>query len=694
MSPRAGRKAGWHGSRRVQPGPSRSATRSTFSRTSSRRWLEYATVSPFERGETMADRPTDREGSSRRSHRRNAATFDEVVAKALTRRSLFKGATSAALIAYLPSVSQHRIGLPAGTIRAPTFSPIAGDSLDRIRVADGHWVDVVVRWGDPVLEEAPPFEPALQSPTAQAQQFGYNCDYVGFFPLPRRSVNSLRGLLVVNHEYTNPELMFPAYDASRATVWQIDVQLAAHGLSILDMRLGEDGRWRRMAGSGLNRRITGTTPIAITGPAAGHSLLRTAADPTGRSVLGTLGNCSAGKTPWGTVLSAEENFHLYFGNRDSLRERDPRRGYHARYGVPKAESKWGFERAHERFDIGVEPNEAFRFGWVVEVDPYDPEWVPRKRTALGRMRREAATATTASDGRLVLYSGDDIVFEYIYKFVTRHPWNPRDRRANRDLLDEGTLYVARFDHDGDGDWLPLEYGRPGLDESAGFESQADVLIHTLRAADAVGATRMDRPEDIEISPVDGHVFIALTKNALRGVPGNPPQDATNPRAKNHNGHIIELMEDGGDHAATTFTWRFFMLCGDPDDESTYFAGFDRKQVSAIACPDNLAFDRAGNLWIATDGQPSTLGINDALYAVPVSGPERGNVRRFFSAVPGAEVSGHEFTPDDSTLFLSVQHPGEGSHIGKPSSTWPDGTAPPRPSVVSIRAEDGGVVGSG
>ncbi len=319
----------------------------------------------------------------------NGETFDQVVSRAITRRDLFKATTSAALIAYLPRIGQQRSPTPITAFGPPTFEPIEGHSLDQVRVADGHSVDVVIRWGDPVLEVAPPFDLASQSAVAQAAQFGYNCDYVGYFPLPLGSNNADRGLLAVNHEFTNPELMFPDYDPSRPRTWQIETELAAHGMAILDVRRDSDGRWRRIAGSGLNRRITGTTPIAIAGPAAGHSLLRTKSDPTGRTVLGTLGNCSAGRTPWGTVLSAEENFHLYFANRDSLSSGDAQLQNHARYGLRRRDSEWGFERRHERFDIGKEPNEAFRFGWVVEVDPYDPSWTPRKRTALGRMHREA-----------------------------------------------------------------------------------------------------------------------------------------------------------------------------------------------------------------------------------------------------------------------------------------------------------------
>jgi secreted PhoX family phosphatase len=473
---------------------------------------------------------------------------------------------------------------------------------------------------------------------------------------------------------------------------QVDIQIAAHGLSVLEIRCDKTAGWIVVPGSPHARRITGETRCAITGPAAGDRWLRTAADPTGRWVDGTLANCSAGVTPWGTILSGEENWHLYFGNRDRIADIDVLVA-HARYGVPRQISNFGWERFHERFDLETEPHEPFRFGWTVEIDPYDATWTPRKRTAAGRFRREGAATVVSARDRLVLYSGDDIPFEYIYKFVTREPVQPGGRDANDGLLDDGDLFVARFFHDGTGVWHRLRHGEGPLTEARGFRDQADVLIRTAAAADAWNPTKMDRPEDIRVHPQSGAVFVALTNNPLRGTAGFLPADAANPRPRNHGGHVLEIHEAGGDHAATTFHWQIFLLCGDPADSSSYFAGFPKGLVSAIACPDNLTFDRRGNLWIATDGLPRTMAANDGLFAVPVAGPRRGWVRRFFSGVPGSEICSPAFTPDNRTLFLAVQHPGEGSTLAAPSSRWPGG-AIPRPSVVVVQEQSGGQIGIG
>jgi len=295
-------------------------------------------------------------------------------------------------------------------------------------------------------------------------------------------------------------------------------------------------------------------------------------------------------------------------------------------------------------------------------------------------------------GQVVIYSGDDERFEYAYKFVTAGVYDPNDRAANIDLLDDGTLYVARFNDDGSGEWLPLTHGQNGLDESNGFTSQADVLINPRAAGDVLGATKMDRPEDFEANPVTGLVYLVCTNNTNRGVDDNPGADAANPRVENAYGHIIELAEEGNDHAATTFRWEMFMICGSPTDDSTFFAGFPKDQVSPISSPDNITFDNAGNLWISTDGQPGTLEINDGIYAVPTEGPERGHLKQFFSGIPGGEVSGPIFTPDNTSLFVSIQHPGEGGTYEAPVSSWPDGYGIPRPSVVLIRKLDGGPIG--
>jgi hypothetical protein len=278
--------------------------------------------------------------------------------------------------------------------------------------------------------------------------------------------------------------------------------------------------------------------------------------------------------------------------------------------------------------------------------------------------------------------GDDEAFQCIYKFVSSGRFDPGDRDANNDLLNTGTLHAAKFRDDGTGEWLPLVFGQGPLTPANGFASPADVCLNTQGAADLLGATKMDRPEDIEPNPVNGKVYCVLTHNTLRT---RDQVNRANPRADNRHGHIIELTEDGDDPAALSFRWEIFLLCGDPaiPADGAYFAGFDPAPASPLSCPDNITFDGEGNLWIATDGQSGTFRKNDGLYAVPVQGSERGFVRRFLSAPAGAEVTGPEFAPDFATLFLSIQHPGQGGSLERPASRWPDGGPPPRPSVIAI-----------
>ncbi|GBD20878.1 hypothetical protein HRbin28_01327 [bacterium HR28] len=611
------------------------------------------------------------------NHSENS-TFEAILAQRLSRRSALRGAAGVALVLAL---GQAGLGRAEASNRGRlTFRPITLNTDDQVTVPDGYASQVVIRWGDPLHRWGPEFRLDSQSPEAQAQQFGYNADFVGFFPLPFRSTSAANGLLAVNHEYTNPELMFPNYREGDPEAWQVAVELEAHGVTIIEIMQRGRGNWVYIPGSRYNRRITGTTRIELTGPAAGSDWLKTSADPTGTIVYGTLNNCAGGKTPWGTLLTCEENFHQYFGNLDGLDATDPRVAIHKRYGLPSGRSERVWERFDRRFDIAREPNEPFRFGWVVEIDPYDPTFVPKKRTALGRFKHEAATVVINRDGRAVVYSGDDERFEYVYKFVSDGRFDPNNRQANFTLLDRGTLYVARFNPDGTGDWLPLVYGEGPLTEANGFTSQADVLINTRRAADLLGATKMDRPEDIETNPVNGRVYIVCTNNTRR----NWNQiDPANPRGNNRHGHIIELIEADGDYAATRFTWEIFLLCGDPanPDDLVFAAGFDPSQISPISCPDNITFDAWGNMWIATDGQPGTFRRNDGIYAVPTSGSERGYVRMFLSGPRGCEICGPEFAPDFQTLFCAVQHPGEGGTLTQPVSSWPDGTVP-RPSVVA------------
>lgn len=619
----------------------------------------------------------------------NADTFQEVMRRRLSRRTLLKSTVAATTVVIAGNAATGVTGAAPSAAPRLNFAPIAPSNSDAMIVADGHSADVLLRWGDPITAAAPEFDLANQTAAAQAQQFGYNCDFVGFFPLPQGSNATDHGLLVVNHEYTNPEIMFAGYDTENPTQEQVDIELAAHGLSVVEIKRDGSGKWQIVRDSSYNRRVTANTEFGVSGAMAGSEWLRTNADPTGTVIFGTLNNCAAGKTPWGTVMSAEENFNQYFANAASV-ENEVVKTMHLGFGVSSAQSTRKWERYYDRFDTLKEPKEPFRFGWVVEIDPYDPNWKPIKRTNLGRFKHEAATSTVAKGGQVVFYSGDDERFQRVYKYVTEGSYNPNNRTANRDLMDAGVLYVATFNDDGKGVWTPLIYGQNGLDESNGFANQTDILVNTRRAADVVGATKMDRPEDIEVNEVNKKVYIALTNNTNRTA---EQVDAANPRASNTYGHVIELTETNDDHAATTFEWNIFLLAGDPNDESTYFAGYDKSKVSIISCPDNVTFDMDGNLWISTDGQPGTIDFNDGLFSVPVAGTERGYVRQFFSGIPGGEVCGPEFTADNTTLFAAIQHPGEGGTVAEPVSLWPDQQGAPRPSVIAITATNGGRVGT-
>ncbi|HYN97820.1 MAG TPA: PhoX family phosphatase, partial [Pilimelia sp.] len=587
---------------------------------------------------------------------------------------------------------------------------IPPNRLDTRLVPHGYDSAVVIRWGDEVVPGAPSFDPRRQTGSRQSMQFGYNNDFVAVLPLDKQF---RRALLVVNHEYTNENLMFPGFTSQDAlTPDQVRAAMAAHGMSVVELeRVERTGEWAVVdAGRRpYNRRITAlATRFTFTGAAAGSTWLRTAADPAGRTVIGTLNNCAGGVTPWGTVLSGEENFNQYFvGGDGAPAEAKPRL---ARYGIdvvnryPADSRKW--DRVQERFDLTRHANEANRFGWVVEVDPYDPHSTPRKHTALGRMKHEGANVIISRGKRAVAYMGDDERFDYLYKFVSDRTYVAGARRHNLGLLESGTLYVAKLTgtspdldgtgalpadgaFNGTGRWIRLVRGTtsyvPGM-------TAAEVLTFTRLAGDAVGATKMDRPEDVEPNPRTGKVYVALTNNSRRGVGTNPGVDEANPRVDNRHGHILELVEDGGDHAAEAFTWSLPIVCGDPAQPGTYFAGYDKTKVSPISCPDNVAFDRGGNLWIATDG--NALGSNDGLFATPIEGPERGHLKQFLTVPIGAETCGPFITADDRSVFVAVQHPGEvdGASIDDPASTWPDGDYA-KPGVAVSWRLDGGRVGS-
>jgi secreted PhoX family phosphatase len=647
----------------------------------------------YEESEDIGRNPTDN------------PTIGDVIAARLGRRDLLKGALGVAAIA--ATVSPLALAT-ASRAKADNTTRFHFDEIeagvDAIHhVAAGYDADVLIRWGDPVVASAPAFDPHKQTAASQRQQFGYNCDYIGYFPMPGAANPSQHGLLAVNLEYTNEELMFPGLRRQDVkdvlfadmTSELVDIEMAAHGGAVIEVRR-DDGKWRVVDNSNYARRIDATTPMDISGPAAGHPRLKTSADPSGRRVLGMINNCAGGVTPWGTWLTCEENFHGYF--QGELPEAHPEARNHRRYGVPGDFYAWG--KFHDRFDVLKEPNEPNRFGWIVEIDPFDPVATPKKRTAIGRGKHEGAAGVINADGRYVIYSGDDQRFDYVYRFVTTARIDRTNPNANRDILDDGVLSVARYNADGTVDWLPLVHGQGPLTAENGFMSQADVLIERRIAADLLGATKMDRPEDVEANPVAQKVYVILTNNNRR----KPDQvDAANPRADNRFGHIIEMTPPGGDHAANTFRWEILVRCGDPsvaEVGATFSTGTSAN--GWFGMPDNVAFDSQGRLWVATDGNAkSRTGRTDGLWGVETEGAARGTSRHFYRVPVGAELCGPCFTPDDETLFVAVQHPGEGESAGmsstfeEPATRWPDfkPNMPPRPSIVAITKRGGGKIAS-
>jgi uncharacterized protein len=629
-------------------------------------------------------------------------SMGEIVATRFNRRDLLCG--SLAVSAISATVGTRALAVnahPAETSDAPdtfNFREIEAGVDETHHVAEGYDAKVLLRWGDPLFSDAPEFDPQNQTPETQALQFGYNTDFIGFIPIDGSSDH---GLLVANHEYTNQELMFPGVgvqevtdvDFPQRTKILVDIEMMAHGGAVVEIRR-VDGEWQVVKDSPYTRRITADTPMEMTGPAAGDDRLKTGADPSGRQVRGMINNCAGGVTPWGTWLSCEENFHGYFWGQ--IADGHPEAVNYRRYGLGSPAYAWG--KFHDRFDVTKEPNEPNRFGWVVEIDPFDPHFVPKKRTALGRTKHEGAAGITNHDGRYVIYLGDDERFDYVYKFVTAGKVDPQNRAANLELLDEGRLYVAKYNPDGTGAWLPISHGKGPLTEANGFKSQADVLIETRRAADHLGATKMDRPEDIEANPQTNRVYVMLTNNTRRDA---EQVDAANPRAKNVFGHIIEMVPEGGDHAATGFTWEVLVKCGDPSiaEVGATFSS-DTTENGWFGMPDNCAIDSQGRLWIATDGNSAkATGRADGLWAVETQGEGRARSKHFFRGPVGAELCGPCFTPDDESLFLAVQHPAERQDEGSestfenPLTRWPDFTdgMPTRPSVLVVTRKGGGKI---
>jgi secreted PhoX family phosphatase len=605
-------------------------------------------------------------------------------------------------------------GFAKSKLQFTAIAPVAA-TVDALTVPEGFAWQPVIRWGDPLFNDAPDFDVDKQTAAAQARQFGYNNDYTDILPVD--GSKDRRAVLFANHEYTNENIMFPAgFDAAAAR----GIARAAHGLTVVELeRKNKNKPWSYVKGAPLNRRFLAETAYELTGPAAGSALVTTAADPSGRAIQGTLGNCAGGTTPWGTILSGEENFNGYFVSAGTS-------AADKRYGLTSKPTARLWELDDPRFDTRNAgcANETNRFGWIVEVDPFDSASTPKKHSAMGRFKHEGANVIVADSGHVVAYMGDDERFDYLYKFVSAEKYRPgteaADRQHNMALLSAGDLYVAKFTgasplaeidgsgkvpadggFDGAGEWLPLVVG--GTSAVAGM-SVEEVLVYTRLAADKVGPTKMDRCEDVQPSLHTGKVYVVCTNNSDRGktdLAGNYLKEGpteVNPRNLNRDGHIVEITESG-DQTSTTFGWNLLMVCGDPArNTSTYFSGFPADKVSPISCPDNVAFDSVGNLWISTDGAPSSIGYADGLFKVTLDGAERGKVEQFLAVPREAETCGPIIHDEERTVFVAVQHPGEEGSFADQHSYFPDyveaGTTPergqaraPRPSVVQVFRTD-------
>ncbi|KAF0820720.1 putative phosphatase [Bacillus sp. ZZV12-4809] len=485
------------------------------------------------------------------------------------------------------------------------FKPIDPTAKDDLVLPRGYKYDVVAAYGDVINKKG--------------DTFGFNNDFTLYFPIDKDK----RGLLWVNHEYSSDLFVHGARPANgKYTAAQIQKMLYSQGGSIIEVYRDKEGTWKMDTNSKYARRITGLTPFQLTGPARGSKAVGGATN-----VQGTFANCSGGRTLWGTVLSAEENF--------------------------ESTSK----------DAGLNDT---HYGWIVEIDPFDPHFKPRKHTALGRFNHENAAVGLTNDNRVVVYMGDDKKDACVYKFISKNKYVKSRGKANADLLEEGTLYVANM---GSGEWVPLtienvqKIAKGKADILKKFQTQADVAVHCHEAALLVGGTPTDRPEDVEISPFDKTVFIAHTNNDKHG---------------NFHGHITRFIEDGDDLGALTFDFEIFAAGG---------------KQSGFSAPDNLTFDSFGNLWTVTDMSSSKLntGIythfaNNGMFVIPTIGKNTGEAFQFASAPAEAELTGPSFTPNETTLFLSVQHPGEETDdLSNPTSKWPHrkGDTMPRPGVVAI-----------
>ena len=607
--------------------------------------------------------------------------FGRLVERALSRRSFLGGSVAFGAASFVASCGLASLPRSASASSDRFgFEAVAANGLDTVTVPPGYRWHVVARWGDPMWSDGAEFDQTTRGTGAsQERAFGDNCDGMSLFTHEGRNV------LAVNNEYVNLKIIYGGSGSgSPENADDVRKGKAGHGVSVVEIA-EKDGAWSIVKDSPWNRRITADTPMEITGPARGHDLLKTAADPEGVHSLGTWNNCGNGRTPWGTYLACEENFHGYYSSSDENIEIGPA---FKRYGIGPKDRGYAWATADERFDIARHPNESNRNGYVVEIDPLDPGSTPKKRTALGRFKHENAELVLAANGQVVVYMGDDERGEFLYRFVSDGRY--AEGGDNSGLLDSGRLFAARFADGGRGEWAEL------TPEATGMASAAEVAIHTRMAASAVGATTMDRPEWVASNPMKAEVYCCLTNNKNRGKKPNKGGDPTpvggpNPRAGNLYGQIVRWRPDGGDHLASGFDWDLYVVAGNPAVHSDENAGSSNVTPdNMFNSPDGLAFDSRGRLWIQTDGKYTNKdgfagqGNNQML----VGDPETGEIRRFMVGPRECEVTGFAWSADRRTLFIGIQHPGE-----KGDSHFPDGgDTAPRSAVVAISRDDGAAVG--
>lgn len=560
--------------------------------------------------------------------------FGDVLAVYASRRKVLAGGVSAAVASFFSMPE-----LQASSLVNFDPVPVAGGNGLMPRVSDDYYMKVILPWGDPLYP-------------GSEETIGIGHDGMWYFPLENgRGRHNQHGVLVINHEFGDNAIVI----GKDVPVNLEDVRRSqyAHGVSVIEIerRPGKNMNWRTVNENRLARRIHVNTPVAFSGPVAGSAFLQ---NPAGNIPMGTVNNCGNGYTPWGTYLTCEENFNGYFGANGNYSAT----GAQARYGLSSGGFGYGWHLFDERFDL-TNPdyvNEANRFGWMVEIDPYRPNAAPVKRTAMGRFKHEGCALVIGKDGRAVGYMGDDERFDYIYKYVSNDSADAVVARGESPL-DDGRLYVARFNDDGTGDWLELSIDDPAI-QAAGFSSQAEVLVYARLAADALGATPMDRPEWTTIG-ADGYCYCTLTNNSRR-----TEANAANPLAPNPDGHIIRWL-DSDEYVGDTFVWDIFIIAEDTHGTEESFAD-----------PDGLWADPDGRLFIETDGGQKD-GLENQLLVADIT---TGEIRRLFEGVAGCEITGIAVTPDRSTLFCNVQHPD------------PD-TGIPRDATVVLERKNGGVVGS-